>query len=257
MGKVILPALRRRAVREDDLRQALRHRVLRDLSPALAKPPLGALGGELAPARRRLRDGHRQVARPRVAALAPAPRAGALPHGHERDLHPTTANAELCENLYKTLRRDAGADAEFWVEDAFVHFHYRDLRVEMPIGDFLAFSKTMSERARSFARTRSARSRICSGSSTREHRLRRPAELGGASRRASPSARTPTLTCSSIRSTSSASTSSGAASAPTPRTSASSGRCRCSARPGSRATSSSTSARPTMATCPRTGAIAS
>ena len=60
-------------------------------------------------------------------------------------VHPTTANAELCENLYKTLRETHGADAEFWVEDAFVHFHYRDLRVEMPIADFLAFSKTMSE----------------------------------------------------------------------------------------------------------------
>jgi hypothetical protein len=59
-------------------------------------------------------------------------------------VHPTTANAELCENLYKTLRETHGADAEFWVEDAFVHFHYRDLRVEMPIADFLAFSKTMS-----------------------------------------------------------------------------------------------------------------
>ena len=59
-------------------------------------------------------------------------------------IHPTTANAELCENLYKTLRETHGADAEFWVEDAFVHFHYRDLRVEMPIADFLAFSKTMT-----------------------------------------------------------------------------------------------------------------
>ena len=57
----------------------------------------------------------------------------------------TTANAELCENLYKTLRETHGADAEFWVEDAFVHFHYRDLRVEMPIADFLGFSKTMTE----------------------------------------------------------------------------------------------------------------
>ena len=60
-------------------------------------------------------------------------------------IHPNTANAELCENLYKTLRETHGADAEFWVEDAFVHFHYRDLRVEMPIADFLAFSKTMAE----------------------------------------------------------------------------------------------------------------
>ena len=59
-------------------------------------------------------------------------------------IHPTTANAELCENLYKTLRETHGADAEFWVEEAFVHFHYRDLRVEMPIADFLAFSKTMT-----------------------------------------------------------------------------------------------------------------
>jgi GT2 family glycosyltransferase len=59
-------------------------------------------------------------------------------------IHPTTANAELCENLYKTLRETHGADAEFWVEDAFVHFHYRDLRVEMPIADFLQFSKTMT-----------------------------------------------------------------------------------------------------------------
>jgi len=57
----------------------------------------------------------------------------------------STANAELCENLYKTLRETHGADAEFWVEDAFVHFHYRDLRVEMPIADFLQFSKTMTE----------------------------------------------------------------------------------------------------------------
>jgi GT2 family glycosyltransferase len=60
-------------------------------------------------------------------------------------INPTTANAELCENLYKTLRETHGADAEFWVEEAFVHFHYRDLRVEMPIADFLAFSKTMAE----------------------------------------------------------------------------------------------------------------
>ena len=29
-------------------------------------------------------------------------------------IHPTTANAELCENLYKTLRETHGADAEFW-----------------------------------------------------------------------------------------------------------------------------------------------
>ncbi|HZQ82086.1 MAG TPA: hypothetical protein VFB25_08930 [Gaiellaceae bacterium] len=60
-------------------------------------------------------------------------------------VHPTTVGVELCENLYKQMRATHGQDAEFWEEDAFVHFHYRDLRFEMSIADFLAFSKTMSD----------------------------------------------------------------------------------------------------------------
>ena len=60
-------------------------------------------------------------------------------------VHPTTVGVELCANLYKEMRATHGQDAEFWDEDAFVHFHYRDLRFEMSIADFLAFSKTMSD----------------------------------------------------------------------------------------------------------------
>jgi hypothetical protein len=60
-------------------------------------------------------------------------------------VHPTTVGVELCENLYKTVRETHGQDAEFWEEDAFVHFHYRDMRFEMSIVDFLGFSKAMSD----------------------------------------------------------------------------------------------------------------
>ena len=60
-------------------------------------------------------------------------------------VRPTTVGVELCANLYKEMRATHGKDAEFWDEDAFVHFHYRDLRFEMSIADFLAFSKTMSD----------------------------------------------------------------------------------------------------------------
>ena len=59
-------------------------------------------------------------------------------------VHPTSVEVELCENLYKSMRETHGADAEFWHEDAFVHFHYRDLRFEMSIADFLGFSETMA-----------------------------------------------------------------------------------------------------------------
>jgi GT2 family glycosyltransferase len=60
-------------------------------------------------------------------------------------VHPTDVEVELCENLYKNLRATHGADAEFWEEDAFVHFHYRDMRFEMSIEDFLGFSKAMAD----------------------------------------------------------------------------------------------------------------
>ncbi|HWB23113.1 MAG TPA: glycosyltransferase [Gaiellaceae bacterium] len=60
-------------------------------------------------------------------------------------VHPTEVEVELCENLYKNLRETHGADAEFWEEDAFVHFHYRDMRFEMSIEDFLGFSKAMAD----------------------------------------------------------------------------------------------------------------
>jgi GT2 family glycosyltransferase len=60
-------------------------------------------------------------------------------------VHPETVEVELCENLYKSMRDTHGADAEFWSEDAFVHFHYRDLRFEMSIEDFLGFSRTMAD----------------------------------------------------------------------------------------------------------------
>jgi hypothetical protein len=60
-------------------------------------------------------------------------------------VHPTTVGVELCANLYKEMRATHGQDAEFWEEDAFVHFHYRDMRFEMSIADFLGFSKTMSD----------------------------------------------------------------------------------------------------------------
>jgi hypothetical protein len=58
---------------------------------------------------------------------------------------PTELGVELCRNLYRDYRETHGADAEFWEEDAFVHFHYRDMRFEMSIEDFLAFSQTMAE----------------------------------------------------------------------------------------------------------------
>jgi hypothetical protein len=60
-------------------------------------------------------------------------------------VHPTTVGVELCANLYKEMRETHGQDAEFWEEDAFVHFHYRDVRFEMSIVDFLGFSKTMAD----------------------------------------------------------------------------------------------------------------
>jgi tRNA A-37 threonylcarbamoyl transferase component Bud32 len=60
-------------------------------------------------------------------------------------LNGTSVGAELCENLYKTAPPPFGTDAEFYEEDEFVHFHYRDLRVEMSVEDFLAFSAVMAE----------------------------------------------------------------------------------------------------------------
>ena len=172
-------------------------------------------------------------------------------------IHPNTANAELCENLYKTLRETHGADAEFWVEDAFVHFHYRDLRVEMPIADFLAFSKTMAA-AHTKLRSHTYRpledifrqldeeniiyvvlrnwealpESVAVGPHSDLDLLVHPAHVEKVDRLWRGNARTP-------------------------RTSASSARCPSWARPASRATSWSTSARPTTATCPRTGVTAS
>jgi len=75
-------------------------------------------------------------------------------------LNGTSAGAELCENLYKIAPPPFGLHAEFYDDDEFVHFHYRDLRVEMSVEDFLAFSKVMADardrllvdRARTLAR---------------------------------------------------------------------------------------------------------
>jgi tRNA A-37 threonylcarbamoyl transferase component Bud32 len=64
---------------------------------------------------------------------------------NDEALNSTAVGAELCENLYKTAPPPFGDDAEFYEEDEFVHFHYRDLRVEMSVEDFLAFSGVMAE----------------------------------------------------------------------------------------------------------------
>ena len=59
-------------------------------------------------------------------------------------VHPMSVGVELCENLYKSMKDTHGADADFWDEDAFVHFHYRDMRFEMSVADFMGFSTAMS-----------------------------------------------------------------------------------------------------------------
>src|SRR4051794_2261486 len=63
----------------------------------------------------------------------------------EPAINGTSVGAELCENLYKTAPPEFSRDAEFYEEDEFVHFHYRDLRVEMSVEDFLGFSGVMAE----------------------------------------------------------------------------------------------------------------
>ena len=60
-------------------------------------------------------------------------------------LNRTSVGAELCENLYKTAAPPFGLHADFYDDDEFVHFHYRDLRVEMSVADFLGFSKVMAD----------------------------------------------------------------------------------------------------------------
>src|SRR4051794_1563634 len=63
----------------------------------------------------------------------------------EPAINGTSVGAELCENLYKTAPPEFSRDAEYYEDDEFVHFHYRDLRVEMSVEDFLGFSGVMTE----------------------------------------------------------------------------------------------------------------
>jgi GT2 family glycosyltransferase len=60
-------------------------------------------------------------------------------------VHPTDVKVELCENPYKGARETHGAKAEFWEEDVYVHFRYRDLRFELSADEFLHFAKATGD----------------------------------------------------------------------------------------------------------------
>ncbi len=61
---------------------------------------------------------------------------------------PSELKIELCENLYKI--HETSKDSHFLEEDAFVHLHYRDLRVEMSNEEFHRFARTVTEAHREF-----------------------------------------------------------------------------------------------------------
>ncbi|MDD4937782.1 MAG: hypothetical protein PHX34_02075 [Candidatus Shapirobacteria bacterium] len=58
-------------------------------------------------------------------------------------ISPDKLQIELCENLYPKNRNSLfGKNAEFYNENLYIHFHYRNIRLELPISEFEILSKS-------------------------------------------------------------------------------------------------------------------
>ena len=194
----------------------------------------------------------------RVAALAPAPRAGALPDGHERDRPPDDGQRRAVREPLQDASRDA------WRRRRVLgRGRLRPLPLSRPARrdadrrlPRLLEDDVGGAHQASLAHVPPDRGSV-PAARRGEHRLRRPAELGGAARerRRRPALRPRPARPSAPRRAGRPALARRAhprRGLPRPAQGAGPGPGRAS-----RATSSSTSARPTTATCPRTGAIAS
>jgi hypothetical protein len=74
-----------------------------------------------------------------------------IPLGRMQILHPDNSpdllRVELCQNTFRTqFRTETTFD-----DEEYVHIHYRDVRLEMPVPEFCALAKALSEAAATLA----------------------------------------------------------------------------------------------------------